>query len=314
MIKNILKKKLIVSTIILLLVLSLYLVPNNKSLNIEEKLEYVNYEMKKTEIYLLDKNNYLSRVMIPVNSTKNIDIATEAIELLKCNGKYRDKIPNNFKCVLNSKTKILDTELKDNTLKIDFNESLLDTDNEIKVIESIVYTLTYINNIDNIIIYINGELLTKLPKSNITIPTTLNRNIGINKKYELVSNKNIKKTNIYYINTYDDYTYYVPVTLINNDERDKIEIIIDELSNKILNNDLNSYLNSDTKLINSNIENDTMYVNFNENILNDFNDNNILEEVIYTISLSINDNYNVNNVFFSVNNKEIVKTTIKSLE
>ena len=57
-----------------------------------------------------------------------------------------------------------------------------------------------------------------------------------------------------------------------------------------------------------------MYVNFNENILNDFNDNNILEEVIYTISLSINDNYEVNNVFFSVNDKEIVKTTIKSLE
>ena len=314
MIKNILKKKLIVSSIILLLVLSLYLVPNNKNLNIEEKVEYVNYEIKKTEIYLLDKNNYLSRVMIPINSDKNIDIASEAIEILKCNGKYKDKIPNNFKCVLNSKTKILDTEVKDNTLKIDFNEALLDTDNEIKVIESIVYTLTYINNIDNIIIYINGELLTKLPKSNITLPTTLNRNIGINKKYELVSNTNIKKTTIYYTNTYDDFTYYVPVTLINNDSRDKIEIIIDELSNKILSNNLNSYLNSDTKLINSNIENDTMYVNFNENILNDFNDNNILEEVIYTISLSINDNYEVNNVFFSVNDKEIVKTTIKSLE
>ena len=91
-------------------------------------------------------------------------------------------------------------------------------------------------------------------------------------------------------------------------------INLEKILVKILNNDLNSYLNSDTKLINSNIENDTMYVNFNENILKDFNDNNILEEVIYTISLSINDNYNVNNVFFSVNNKEIVKTTIKSLE
>ena len=90
MIKNILKKKLIVSSIILLLVLSLYLVPNNKNLNIEEKVEYVNYEIKKTEIYLLDKNNYLSRVMIPINSDKNIDIASEAIEILKCNGKYKD--------------------------------------------------------------------------------------------------------------------------------------------------------------------------------------------------------------------------------
>ena len=57
-----------------------------------------------------------------------------------------------------------------------------------------------------------------------------------------------------------------------------------------------------------------MYINFNENILNDFDNQDILEEVLYTISLSVNDNYEIENVFFSVNDKEIAKTTIKSLE
>ncbi len=57
-----------------------------------------------------------------------------------------------------------------------------------------------------------------------------------------------------------------------------------------------------------------MTVCFNENIFNDFDKKDILEEVLYTISLSIYDNYNVEEVIFEVNNQEIAKTTIKSLE
>ena len=130
----------------------------------------------------------------------------------------------------------------------------------------------------------------------------------------MINNKNISKTTVYFINKIEDNIYYTPVTLVNNDTREKIEIIIDELSNKILDNKLASYLNNDTKVLNSNIKNNTMTINFNENILNDFDNSSILEEVIYTISLSVNDNYDVGNIFFNVNNKEIAKTTIKSLE
>ena len=39
-----------------------------------------------------------------------------------------------------------------------------------------------------------------------------------------------------------------------------------------------------------------------------------LEEVIYTISLSINDNYNVKDISFLLNNKEIYKNSLKTLE
>ena len=34
-----------------------------------------------------------------------------------------------------------------------------------------------------------------LPKNNITIPATLDRNFGINKEYNINSNKDIKKNN-----------------------------------------------------------------------------------------------------------------------
>lgn len=319
MLKRICKKKLIISSIILILIMFIYKTPNsNKHLNInydniEKKINYINYQANTNEVYLIDNNNYLSRVKI---ATKNNDdnLVYELIDILTCNSASQDKIPNNFKCVINENTKVNSISIKQNTLKIDFSKDLLNTDKEEQTIESIVYTLTALDNIDNIIIYIEGKILNELPKSKIKLPSSLNRSIGINKKYELTSTKNINKTNIYYINKIDNNVYYTPVTLINNDNREKIEIIIDELSNKIINNNLSSFLNNNTKVLNSYIENDTIHVNFNENILNNFDENNILEEVIYTISLSINDNYDIKNVFFNVNDKEIIKTTIKSLE
>ena len=40
----------------------------------------------------------------------------------------------------------------------------------------------------------------------------------------------------------------------------------------------------------------------------------ILEEVIYTISLSVGANYDVEKVIFNVENEEICKSVIKTLE
>lgn len=40
----------------------------------------------------------------------------------------------------------------------------------------------------------------------------------------------------------------------------------------------------------------------------------VMEEVIYSISLSIGENYNVDEVIFMLNDEEITKSVIKALE
>lgn len=315
MLKRICKKKIIISSIILLLIGILYKIPNknnNDYNNIPKKISYVNYELQTNEVYLLDENNYLTRVKIQTKYDKE-KLVKEILNILICN-EDNDKIPNGFKCLIDKNTKINNVEIKNNTVKIDLSKELFNTKTDEIIIESIIYSLTSIDNINNVIIYIDGKLLNKLPNMNINIKSPLDRGYGINKKYEINDTKNITKTTIFYVNDSLDNTYYTPITLINNDTRDKIEIVIDELSNKIVNNKLKSYLNNDTKVLNSHIKDNTMYVNFNENILDNFENNNILEEVIYTVALSIGENYDIKNVFFDVNNKEIAKTTIKSLE
>jgi germination protein M len=187
--------------------------------------------------------------------------------------------------------------------------------NEERIIEAIVYTLTSIENVDFVIIYMEGEILTKLPQSKITLPSTLDRSIGINKEYNLTNKNNINKTTIYYISEFNDTMYYVPVTKVNNDNRNKIEIIIDELSSSnVYKSNLMSYLNNNTKILSVNENENEISVNFNTAIFNDINTKDILEEVIYTISMSINDNYNVENVIFNVENEEIYKSVLKSIE
>ena len=107
----------------------------------------------------------------------------------------------------------------------------------------------------------------------------------------------------------------VPVTTYLNDKRDKISIVIDELTSlKTYTGNLMSYLNSNTKLLKVQEEADFLQLTFNSYIFDDVNNKDILEEVIYTICLSINDNYDVKEVIFDYENEEIYKTVLKSIE
>ena len=75
-----------------------------------------------------------------------------------------------------------------------------------------------------------------------------------------------------------------------------------------------SYVNSNVSLLDYSFDEKTLKLNFNDSILNDTTSNHILEEVIYTISLSMQNNYNVEEVVFLVNNEEIYKNSLKTLE
>ena len=316
MIKRISLKKISICLIAIAAIFLFYLFPTNDKLKINEELEYIE-EGNVSTIFLMDSNNYLAKTSISLDDS---DITSKAKKLLTAliqGEKYTEKIPNGFKSIIPNGTKILNIEYKDEVIKVDFSSELMDTnvDNEEKIIEAIIYTLTSIDNVKYVIIYMNGELLTKLPQSNITLPSALDRSFGINKEYDINSDKNITKTTVYYINKYNDKEYYVPVTKVSNDSREKAEIIIEELSNtSTYNANLMSYLNSNTKVVSLNEDDKKLVIDFNDYIYNDIDSNEILDEVIYTICLSIQDNYNVDTVVFTVDNKEIYKSTSKILE
>lgn len=316
MLKRMSIRKIAITTISLVAFLMVYLMPNN-DLKKEEHLEYVNKDVETSPVYLLNSNNYLTRNLVAISSKTIEQKALELLEVLIIEGSGESKIPSGFRSVIPSDTEILSIKYDHNVLKVDFSESLLNVskENEEKVIEAIVYTLTSIDDVDEIIIYINGKILTNLPKSKINLPSTLNKNFGINKEYNLTSLKNINQVTIYYISKFNDNVYYVPVTKYLNSDREKIEIIIDELTtHTLLQTNLMSYLNSNTELLKTSNENGILNLTFNNYIFDDLNEENILEEVLYTICLSINNNYDLDEVIFNVDKEKVYTKVLKEIK
>lgn len=309
MLKKSALRRILTATLALIIVSILYFFPNNKTFNnIKQTTNYI--EVNKIPIYLINNDNYLVRTAIVSNINEDLEKVKYLISALTINSETKENLPKNFKPIIPQNTKILSLSLENNLLKIDFSKEFLNIpkDQEEKLIESITYTLTENKNIKEIMIFIEGAKLEYLPQNNIKLPTTLTRDFGINKVYDITSIKDISKTTIYYIGKNEDLVYYIPVTKIDNNQNNKVEIIIEELkSSPTYETNLLSYLASSVKLLNYETLENSINLTFNNEIFSDFNDKNILEEVKYSISLSIKDSIHVEEVNFLVDG-EIIST------
>ncbi len=319
MLKRMSIKKIMVSSLAVLMLLIIYLIPDNRK-EIElssDGIEYV-YDNIKSTIYLIDSDEYVARTSISTCKCDGEEKAKDLLEGLIIEGKKSSIIPNGFKSIIPPGTSVKDIELKDKVITIDFSKELLDINEkeEDKMIEAIIYTLTSIDGIDKVIIKVEGEVLNKLP-SGTNLPTVLDRSYGINKSYDLVNTSNIESYTVYYVSEYNENVYYVPVTkYVNGKSEDPIRVIIKELSSSpIYETNLMSYLNASAELNNYELVGSNLKLNFNELLLNDLDEKNILEEVIYTISLSVNNIYNnLETVSFYIDNTEVYNISISEIK
>lgn len=302
MLKNMALKKIIIVSLSFIVLLLIYLFPTNETYNINTTLTYI--EPETLPIYLIDQNDLVSRFEIIKTSESIDDIVKEVIDNLTIDNESSSHIPSNFKKIIPKNTKIINQNLSDGLLKINFSKELLNINenNEEKLIEAIIFSLTEIETIDKIMIFVEGENLLELPHSKKTLPNILDRSYGINKVYELESIKNVSKITTYYISKMEGFSYYTPVTTITNKTQEKVEIIIEKLKTApTYQTNLVSYLAASTELLNYEILENSVNLSFNNHILS-LNENEISEEVKYTIALSIRDTYNINETIFYVDN------------
>lgn len=296
-------RKITITTMSLFVIGLIYLFPS-KELKIEQNINYID-EDKLSNIYLLDKNNYVSEVLCEINEsdlTKRIKSKLENITINK--KQYND----NFKALIPENTKILSIDTKDGICTIDFSKELLSVTSSLeeKMIEGITYTVTSEKDVKGVILKVEGETLDRLPNSNKLLPNILDRSYGINKDYDINSLYNLTKTTIYYIGENKGDTYYIPVTKITNTTDEKISVIVSELKSSVnYQSNLNSYLSNKAELKNYTLEESVMKLTFNDKIFDSIYDKNILEEVVYTIAKSVMENYDVKKVEFYVDDKQV---------
>lgn len=310
MIKKSSIRRICVATLTLFILLIIYFFPSNDTV-IKKHLSYITKD--EMPIFLVDNSDYVARTSIVKNSSETIEQIKEIIEALTKNTKKSSYIRDGFKPIIPEGTKILDLKLEENILTINFSKELLNVVHcdEQKMIEAIIYSLTEIKDIKKIKILVEGKPLTNLPNSNKKSPEYLDKSYGINKIYNIDSIKETTKTTIYYLSKNKDYYYYVPVTKVSNEKTERVEIIIKELkSTPIYHTNLISYLAASANMTNYELLESTISLSFNNYLIANMKEEDILEEVKYSIALSIRDTYGINEVIFNIPDTENTKISI----
>ncbi len=273
----------------------------------------VNYvDLTNNVIYLLDDNGLLVESTISTIDNGNlVDMIKTLIKNLSDSS--NEIIPNGLNSVMPKDVKLLDVKVDEYLADLNFSKEMLKIDDKkmMRLLEAISFTILSTNKINGVGIYVEGTNISELV--DFEVPYILTKDFGINKKYEINNTDNILKYVVYYTENIKDNTYYVPITKYINSERDKINVIIEDLSSSyIYQPNLISIASEKLELINYDISNDEMTLNFNNSIF--LNNDVIKEEVVYPITNTFFSNYDVSRVILQVNGKEILKKEMKNVE
>lgn len=286
--------KVFTTTLIMFFVLTVYTIPtlkkNDNTIRTNLEIDDV-ADIPMTKIYLLNNNNYLIQSNI---FTPNKEPQKRIEDIIKYLTIEKNDLPAGLNVYIPKNTKILSIKIEEKTAKINFSKELLDTDKLETVITGIVYSIINIEGIDNLLLTIDDKPISNYEKM-------MNKNIGINKDYSYTSRNNIMKTTIFYLDNINDNYYYVPVTKYLNDNREKIEVIVDELINN--NNKFISPINNKTKLLNYKELNNVLYLNFNKYFID--SNNEVNKNIQEMIAYSVFENYDVDMVMYEVNGKKL---------
>ena len=300
-------RKIFITTISLFIIMTIYLIPlTEKTLETNLEFEYIT-DLANSSIYLLDNNNYLVKTKVLLDQDLIEDNIKNIISNLTVT--TNSKFPDDLKAIIPKNTKLNNVSIEDDAVTLDFSKEFLKIDEElsVKLIEAIVYSVTELDHINKVNITVNSTPLETYPNSSKLITMPLTRDIGINNEYTYNTLDNITKVVIYYGEDINNDIYYVPVTkyLNNNDNKDKIDIIVEELTTSYIYEDnLRSILNENVELIDKEIvDEDLLILNFNNALFD--SDSIIKEEVLYTLSYSAFANYDVNTISFRVDGNDI---------
>ena len=129
MLKKMSIKKIVISLSAFFTLFLIYLIPtsNNKELiPTNEGVEYIDSNAVTSTIYLLDSYSYLGKAEVVVNNKDNVEEkCKELINVLINGGVGEDRIPNGFRSILPSDTKINSLSFQDGLVKINFSKELL---------------------------------------------------------------------------------------------------------------------------------------------------------------------------------------------
>lgn len=258
------------------------------------------------ELYLVDRDGYVVPRTIALPESENAE--KQVLEYLIEGGKVSSILPKGFRAVLPKGTAV-NVEVKDGIATVDFSKEFANykAEDEMKIIQSVTWTLTQFDTVKQVKLKMNGEELKEMPVNGYPLQSELTRKIGINHDLKnVVDISNTKAVVVYYVRQTDDEHYYVPVTKrVKTDGNHLLTAIVEQLiKGPDLQTPLFSALMPDVALLNEpKLANKIVTLNFNENILGSFDRNLISDEVLQSIVLTLTEQEGIEGVSIQVNGK-----------
>lgn len=210
-----------------------YIVGTNKKENENKVNNPVNGEtmLIKRKVYLKNSQGLLVPLTINIEPYED---RTEEIKLLISKLKNNVEVQPGFKGLLDQDVELLNVEINDSLLTLDFNESFnkYEKNDEIRIIESLVWTCSQYRDISQIKILVNGLELTKMPVGNCPVPRVLDNKFGIN-NHIFTHKPNMDNITVYYEDVTSKELVYVPVTIQVEKNSNQIKSIVNALEQDI---------------------------------------------------------------------------------
>ncbi len=267
-------------------------------------------ETVKRDLYLIDNSGLV--VPYTVDLPKTDAAARQVLEYLVAGGPLNEIIPDGFRAVIPQDT-VVDVKLEDGTITADFSKEFgtYNPEDEAKILQAITWTLTQFDNVNNVVISVNGYKLDEMPVNSTPIPTDLSRADGINiDNSGVVDITNSRPVTLYFYVQNEEAEYYVPVTKrIENTGDDRVSAVVNALiDGPNMSSNLISEIHQDVKLLGAKVEDGNVTLDFNEAIFGSFNEKMISKHVINSLVLSLTEQPEVKSVAITVNGSEDVVT------
>jgi len=260
-------------------------------------------------IYVLDPHGLVAPVTIRVPAQEAA--GRTALEHLVRGGPAEGKLPAGFSPVLPQGTK-LSVDLARGKAAVDFSAEFAGypAEQERKVLESVVWTLTSFPAVTSVELRIAGKTLGRMPVAGLPIPAPLTRKIGINleKAPEADYGRTTAVTLYFRGETADRYAYFVPVTRLVPLTDDPAQAAIRELVRGPLPaSPLSSSVMSDAHFLGVSVRDGVASARFDDALLGP--DGRVEGETAQAIMLTLAENTGAERVQIRVDGRADLKTT-----
>lgn len=284
-----------------------------KEVGVDNESDAVVPETVARQLYLIDVNGMVAAQTLELPVLESKAVAEQVLEHLVKGGPVTSILPNGFQAVLPEGTEILGLSLQeDGTLIVDVSKEFEDykAEDELKILQSMTYTLTQFENVDKIELRINGYPLDEMPVNGTPISDGYSRVNGINiVKTDTVDLMDSHAVTMYYPMEYNENRYYLPITQhVKNVQTDDYAEMYGSIVQALIegpgyNFNITHVFNAQTLLVNKPIlNNGVLELTFSKEILKDADKAIISDEVMETLVRTLTEQNRVEAVEVKVEN------------